>query len=298
MFQETETAIKIIIDGNITRTFPRDQISEYTNKYVLLHNGYGFNSQGQRILKPFFSNIINTRSLQEKNNLLLITGEASSGKSYLGLSLCEHFDKKFNIKKVIFTPKQFFDVVLELPKGSWVLLDEPAQALSHREWYSEINKCITWVCESFRFRLINMIFTSISPNLIDKVLRSYLLHFMLVMKGRGSASVYQYSPSPFNDEVRTPYLGNIILPLPTQQLRDEYEEKRANIQLDRYYGYSKQIEARMVKKLTFAEQFQLVNKERLKLINKDGNFSIPRIMILANCGRNKAYEFIKLLKED
>ncbi len=297
MFQETDKSIKIVVDNETVREFPYNQIREYDGTYLLLNNGYGFNAMNQRVLKPFFSNIIKTRTLEERNNLMLITGQASSGKSWLGLSLCEYFDKSFNVDKVIFTPKQFFEIVMKLPKNSWVLLDEPAQTLSHREWYSDINKCITWCVESFRFKLIHMVFTAINPSLIDKVLRSYLLHFLLVMKKRGSASVYQYSPSPFSPETRTPYLGQIVMEKPSQPLIDAYEEKCASIQLDRYYGYNKQIEAKMQKKLTFSEQFEIVNRERETLVNDAGEVSIPKIMLKVNCGRSKAYEFKKLLEE-
>lgn len=297
MFFESEDSIKIIIDDETVRDFPKNTIREYNERYVLLNNGYGFNALGQRVLQPFFSNIINTRIHEERNNLMLITGEASSGKSWLGLSICEYFDKKFNVDKVIFTPKQFFEIVMTLPKNSWVLLDEPSQALSHREWYSEINKCITWCVESFRFKLIHMVFTAINPSLIDKVLRSYLLHFLIVMKQRGIANVYQYSPSPFNPETRTPYLGQIVMEQPSENLVKEYESKRATIQLDRYYGYSKEIEARISKKLTFAEQFKLVNDSKDSIKNEVGEYSIPKIMLLVNCGRSKAYEFKKLLEE-
>lgn len=285
-------------ETDFVRKFPKDQIREFNGDYVLLHNGYGFNSEGQKILVPFLSNIVKTRIKQEKNNLMLVTGEASSGKSYLGLSLCEYFDPKFNVDKVIFTPKQFFDTVLNLPKNSWVLLDEPAQALSHREWYSDINKCITWTVESFRFRLIHMVFTAINPSLIDKVLRDYLLHFLLVMKTRGHAQIYQYAPSPFNPETRTPYLGEIMTELPSKQLRQDYEEKRKQVQLDRYYGYSMQVQAKQQKRLTFSEQYQILAEDKASLLNKDGEVSIPKIMLKVACGRSKAYEFMKLLQEE
>lgn len=285
-------------ETDFARKFPKDQIREFNDNYVLLHNGYGFDGQGHKILVPFLSNIVKTRILEERNNLMLITGEASSGKSYLGLSLCEYFDPKFNVDKVIFTPKQFFDTVLSLPKNSWVLLDEPSQALSHREWYSDINKCITWTCESFRFRLIHMIFTAINPSLIDRVLRDFLLHFLIVMKTRGHAKVYQYAPSPFNPETRTPFLGDVRTDLPSEQLMEDYEEKRKDIQLDRYYGYSRQIETRQQKQLSFSEQYQLLAEDIPSLVNKNGEVSIPKIMLKISCGRSKAYEFKKLLEEE
>ena len=285
-------------ENNFVRKFPKAQIREFNSKYVVLHNGYGFNSQGQKVLEPFFSNIVKTRIKLEKNNLMLITGEASSGKSYLGLGLCEYFDPKFNVDKVIFTPKQFFDSVLNLPKNSWLLLDEPAQALSHREWYSDINKCITWTVESFRFRLIHMVCTAINPSLIDRVLRDFLMHFLIVMKTRGHALVYQYTPSPFNPETRTPYLGELLVDLPSKQLRLDYEEKRKQVQLDRYYGYSMQVQAKQQKRLTFSEQYQLLSDSKDELLNKDLEISVPKIMLKIACGRSKAYEFKKLLEEE
>ena len=288
-----------IVHGNneVVRKFPKDQIRELNDNYVMLHNGFGFNSEGQKVVIPFLSNIVRTRILEQKNVLMLITGEASSGKSYMGMSLCEHFDPNFNVDQIIFTPKQFFDVVLHLPKNSWVLLDEPAQALSHREWYSDINKAITWTVESFRFRLIHMVFTAINPALIDKVLRDYLVHFLIVMKTRGRAQVYQYAPSPFNPETRTPYIGEIKTPLPSKHLIEAYEAKRADVQLSRYYGYSEQLEIEQKHKLSFSEKFQLLTQNKDALYDKEGKVSIPKIMLNVSCSRSDAYEFKKLLEE-
>jgi len=284
-------------DNEIIRKFPKDQIREVNEQYVMLYNGFAFNNEGQKVVIPFLSNIVRTRILEKKNVLMLITGEASSGKSYTGLSLCEAFDPNFNVDNVIFTPKEFFDVVLKLQKNSWVLLDEPAQALSHREWYSDINKAITWTVESFRFRLIHMVFTAINPALIDKVLRDYLVHFLLVMQTRGRARVYQYSPSPFNPETRTPYVGDVIVPLPTKHLIEAYEAKRESVQLSRYYGYSVDLETQQKHKLSFSEKFKLLTENKDALVNSEGKFSVPKIMLQVSCSRSDAYEFKKLLEE-
>jgi len=142
-----------------------------------------------------------------------------------------------------------------------------------------------------------MVFTAINPALIDKGLRDYLVHFLIVMSTRGRARIYQYAPSPFNPETRTPYLGDIIVPLPTKHLIEAYEAKRESVQLSRYYGYSIDLETQQKHKLSFSEKFKLLTENKDALVNSEGKFSVPKIMLQVSCSRSDAYEFKKLLEE-
>ena len=246
---------------------------------------------------PWFQQILKARMKGERNNLILIVGEASSGKSYAGLTLCKNMDPHFTVDNVVFTASEFFDRVKKLKKHSWVLFDEPAIAISHREWYSQINKVLTWTIESFRFKLIHVVFTSINANLIDKALREYLIHFLIVMQDRGWGRVYRYNPSQFRNEVRTPFLGEIFFGLPPKELCEAYERKRAEVQNRLYEQYAKDIERTVRKRLRFEDYYREALANIDKLRDREGQISTAKIRAVLGVGKRTAQDIRKLLIE-
>ena len=246
----------------------------------------------------WFTETLKSRMRMRKNNLILATGEASSGKSYAMLRLCEVLDKTFNVDRVIFDPKEFFQKVLSLKENQWILIDEPAQALSHREWYKDVNKIITWTIESFRFRLIHVCLTAINPNLIDKVCRDYLIHWLIHMQDRGYGKVYRYESSVFENKVRTPFCGEVYFKLPSEELCKEYEEKRAKVQLTRYKDYFEGILQRESQSMRFAEIVREVSARKDEFVDKEGRINPAKIMLEFQCGRNRAYEIKRLLDNE
>jgi hypothetical protein len=168
--------------------------------------------------------------IYSKNNVLIITtGPTGIGKSYCSLKLCEMFDPKFDSGRIVFSMKEFLDLLPALPSKSFILFDECGVSIGHRTWLSPANMAISMVTQSFRYKYINVVFALPSRYYLDKVPRE-MCHYEIMMQKRGVGAVYKIYKSSFVDSTYTKYLGTLFLGLPSKDLTDEYEKMRAEHQ--------------------------------------------------------------------
>jgi len=156
----------------------------------------------------------------------------------MGLRLGEFLDPNFSADRICFTAVHFLELLPKVPHDGFILFDEPAIAMSHRDFMTEINKILMFTLQTFRYKRINVLFALVSPRYMDKTARE-LCHFQVNVISRGHARIYAIKPSSFIDssKIRTPFLGEIYTRLPKQALIKEYERIRAVIQESRYKEY-------------------------------------------------------------
>ena len=253
-----------------------------------------------RFIHPWFSDLMKRRMTQGYNNILLFCGGAGIGKSYGGLKLCETLDETFGINRVVFWPDEFIRESDKMRTRQWIMIDEPAISgiLGKRTWYQEMQQALVDQLETFRFRILGTVLCCINRNLLDRTVREYLLHFMVWMQGRGFGTVYEIQPSQFNPIVRTPFLGEVYLGLPSKELRDAYEAKRAKIQRARYLKALERIKTQETRAKTFNELLVEARGRLDELRDSDGNVSVAKIRSLLHVGRNQAYDIKRLLDEE
>jgi len=261
----------------------------------------------------WFTRIIMGRVNTENNCLIIIEGETGSGKSCMALSLAQHWDPYFSAKRIAFTAQEFLDLLPQVPHKGWIVWDEPGVYLSHRRWQSEVNIEIMHVIQSFRRKLINVIFALPSASYMDKVCRE-MCHFLIRMQQRGVGAVYRICKSPYAGYTFTPHLGTIYSEMPTMGLWEEFRRLHEE-HLDKLYAESrkkailreKRQEEKLEQALKPKQTFDvLMEKARLILpqivnLNKDsdqGLIDIPEMRRLLKIPHNKAYLIRKeLLKE-
>jgi hypothetical protein len=111
-------------------------------------------------------------NVKNLNYASFLVGMPGSGKSLRALSFIESCSYDgYNPEYVIFTPSEFIKLVKQdktnLKKGSCILWDE-AGTLSNKNWYSETNKAVSYVFQSFRYRNLGLFMTVPSTSFIDK----------------------------------------------------------------------------------------------------------------------------------
>jgi len=231
----------------------------------------------------------------------------------MGLSLCQHWDKYFSAKRIAFTAQEFLELLPIVPNKGWILWDEPGVYLSHRRWQSEINIQIMQVVQSFRRKLINVIFCLPSGSFMDKVVRE-TCHFVIRLQKRGQGGVYRICKTPFQGFTYTPYLGTIFSEMPTMGLWEEF--RRLHVEhLDKLYEDSrkkamiseKRKEEKMEEALKQKKTFEdTLERARLVLpqivdLNKDSNqglIDVGEMRRILKLPHNKAYLIRKaLIKE-
>jgi hypothetical protein len=190
------------------------------------------------------------RTKKNLNCMILVIGPCGSGKSYVTLRLGELLDPEFNAERVAFSAKEFMDIMNNDPiikEGSVIVFDEVGVGLSSRDWYSEKNKMITGVFETFRKKKFIVFLTVPHASSLDK--RALKLMNLIIMcddrslkrsKGYNRIKAYTISYNPMSKsaedyykrliEVRYhgyPYkISAVRVNIPSLSLRREYEMKK------------------------------------------------------------------------
>lgn len=241
----------------------------------------GFVSEFKRGMKRqggWFTRKVLGRVNTKNNVLCLITGPTGIGKSYAMLKLCEMFDHKFDSSRIVFTMREFLDLLPNVPSKGFIGWDEPGIAIGHRTWLSPANMAIAMVSQSFRYRLINVMFALPSKYYLDKVPRE-LCHFELMMGRRGFANVYRIYKSAFADMTFTKHLGVIYLGWPSKQLIDDYERMRKEHQ-DALYERLRKEQGAREKKMEEKLQRALQPKRTFEDDVEKGVLLLPQIVDL------------------
>ena len=132
-----------------------------------------------RIIKHFFTDLLRERTAKHKNSIIVVVGQTGSGKSYSSLSLAEKLDKNFNVKRICFNAKDFMGIIKEKPPaGSVLVMDEAGVAMSSRQWFSQINKLISFVNQVYRKYQLITFFVLPDLSFLDVQVRK-LAHFYL-----------------------------------------------------------------------------------------------------------------------
>jgi hypothetical protein len=203
---------------------------------------------------------IKRRIAFNKNFLAAIVGDTGSGKSYAALFLAEKTDSTFNLNNVVLNGKEFIYLIDSgrLHKGSAVVVDEAGVSLQTRDSMTNKNKRLSAILQTFRNRNYICFFTLPDLSFMDKQARK-LLHMIFETKkinyqagyctltckftGIDRISGKAYPNFPIFPVGGIPTrISRITIPLPTQELRDAYEQKKIDHLNAEYKEYKEIIE--------------------------------------------------------
>lgn len=310
-----------------------DQISiiEVDGKPVKVMNWHGYNIQVGAFKSPFLLNEIQKRRNQNKSNIIVITGSPGEGKTYAGIRLCEILDPKFNPNtQIVFTRPQLLHIIGEkspLKRGQVILIDEAHYSMGSRRWIEAIQKDLMDALASVRSRGYVIIIIALHINMLDVIVRKYVLSFMIYMEGRGNGIAYKLYTPRFAKELYKTRMGRVRLQLPQAELcnypdclecehrswctttRAVYERRKKEF-VD---NASKQAEARArereekKKRLNYSKEIEPMLLKRAKdnklKRTKRGNITVPSIQraieeeLERQCGIEQAKHFRGRFKE-
>jgi len=294
-------------------------IIKVNGKKIKVMNWQGYYVQVGSYRTPFFFNDIETRRTKNKSNIIIITGSPGEGKTYCGIRLSEIFDKRFDPNtQIIFSRPQLLYVIGEkspLKRGQVILIDEAHYGMGSRRWMESVQKDLMDALASVRSRGFIIIIVCLHIEMLDIIIRKYVLSFMIHMEDRGISVVYRLYTPRFAKELFKERLGKMHLLLPNAELcaypdcleckhrkvckttRAIYERRKKSF-VDEA---SKQAEARA--KEREQKQRALPDKELVKklyefkedlVITNKGNIEIASLQLIlerecqVTIGRNKA----------
>ena len=175
----------------------------------------------------WFIRQVSNRIKSHRNFVCVAHGPTRSGKSALGLKICEQLDPNFNVDRVFFYLDELFPLVRydRLPPGSFCLIDEAGATLDARRFMSAINVHSTHVFEAFGIKEVSVIFTLPSLKMIDANVRR-LMHCMLFQRDRGYARIYRIGTA-YDGAVYSYRIGKFFnVTMPSKELWDAYVKKK------------------------------------------------------------------------
>ena len=167
---------------------------------------------------PYFFNDIEERRNKIKSNIIIVTGSPGEGKSYFALRMGEIFDPKFNVgTQVVFERKHQLQLIgnnSPLSMGQVIMVDEAQYIAGARRWYEDIQKDVMDNLEGVRSKGFIIEIVVLHLNLLDVILRHYVLSRMIHMEGRGIGTDYELYTPRFSKNMFKHRKGKVKLKLP------------------------------------------------------------------------------------
>lgn len=180
-------------------------------------NGYGVLA-GHGLSTDFFD-LIQARVRSNRSNMIVITGNPGEGKSYFGTRLGEIFNGAgFNpVVQIVFERDHLLRLIgseSPLKRGDVIVIDEAQYIAGARRWFEEIQKDVMEQIESVRSKGYIIIIIALHMDLLDRIIRRFVLSFMIHIEDRGRGVVYRLTNPRFESKTRYRRLGPLYLLLP------------------------------------------------------------------------------------
>lgn len=189
---------------------------EGTNLKLYNWHGYGIVVGAGRSTKILDE--IQHRRRTVKQNMILVAGAPGEGKSYFALRLAQIFDPKFNpFQQIVFERTHLLWLLggqSPLKMGQVIIIDEAQFIAGARRWYEDIQKDVMEHIEAIRSRGFIILIVALHINLLDKIVRNYVLSMMMKMNRRGLATIYHLWTPTFAEKLFKKKIGRLALQLP------------------------------------------------------------------------------------
>ena len=191
---------------------------------------------------PIIRDIQVETRLKNQSFYMIFTGGGGSGKSYACMETMRLVDPNFDVSRIAFTNEEFIQLLkLKLPPGSAIMWDEIGVGLDSREFMSLVNKVLSYVTMTMRYRRQVIGMTVPDMQWIDiktrKLLHGYIemLKDFRVKRSVGKWHMLQtnyrfgktYHKCPVVYRKNLPYIVSTVqFNFPPASLTTEYEERK------------------------------------------------------------------------
>lgn len=320
---------KAVEDFSLTRFLPTDdkrwlEICEYCRwnpegpLRPMMYHGFVLPFNATLNVGSTFYNELMKKINKIQAIRIAIVGPAGAGKTYMAIHIARIIDRKFDIKQIVFSGRDYISLQRTLRPKKPIILEEPTFMLAARTWMKEWQQIVVQTLESTRFQNNPIIIPVVNLNLLDKTIRQYYINYVINMFERGVGRVYRVVHSQWKDKTIRYTVGEIYayyaglelarcgrktclyceeLPTCNKYIWPQYERKRE----EAIAYYQKEGEKKVAKaeerKLTFREMIAIASEEQEELKGRDGKFSAGKVMLRFNVGRVRGGDIARELTD-
>lgn len=195
-------------------------------------------------MNAIIQDIRNRLYKKNKNWIAAVVGSTGSGKSYSAIRLASAINPNFSVDFVVFSAEEFMALLNsgKPKKGDVIVFDEAGVAVNPREWYTDTNRAINYVMQTFRRDNLAVIFTTPDFEYIDKQIRKLLHAYIETQRinrkeqyvavklmniqynPRYGKLYYKYPRIMVNGRIKT--LKSVRIKKPDKVLLKEYEKRK------------------------------------------------------------------------
>jgi hypothetical protein len=215
-YQTPKGVMEQEVDFPVNWTDEKIEAFENSGIKCINWNGFKILSGGSYNMK--FFNDLAVRKHKTQSIIILITGAPGEGKTYCGLRLGEIFDKDFEVNlQVAFSREQIlylFGAKSPLKRGQVILIDEAHFSAGARNWYEDLQKDLMNSMAAIRSKGFFIVIVALHKNMLDKIIRQYVLSYMVHIERRGHGIAYSLHTPRFEDQTRYNRIGPVELQIP------------------------------------------------------------------------------------
>ena len=206
---------------------------------------------------------IRNRIKKNRNLIALFIGDTGSGKSLSSIRLAERVDPNFSADRIVFTVKDFLDLVNSgLPAGSVIVFDDAGLGINARLWQEMSARVFGMLTQGFRYKQILTFITVPDETFIERQSRK-LVHIRFESTDvQGMMKMKLLSRNTFDPEhplgkfprihrgISEIIVKMVKFHLPSDDLREKYEAKKKEYMESRFKEFQEELELLDGNKLT------------------------------------------------
>lgn len=140
---------------------------------------------------------------EERNYLILVTGKTGKGKSLsAGINYALAINPEFTINNVVWDEKGFMNLVKTCKPGDVILADEIGAWMGNRDYNTLVNKMLSMVIQTFRYKRLVVIWTAPLKRQVDVHLRIMCdenIEVLSINRARQQVNARCFEPFEMND---------------------------------------------------------------------------------------------------
>lgn len=227
--ERKELLENLLVDLGPSRIDERPQAP----KYRTYDENYG--TDGRQLVWELFR----ARLKENRNFVILFTGQVGGGKSYASLSIADYLTPSmkvgFDLEGLVFDIPDFINRVRSGKAGDVIILDEIGISAGSRDALTKTSKTLSKVVQSVRYLQYCTIFTIPNANFLDRQIRLMVDivfdHPESSKQGEFDVKIPQLSEDGSDVEFKPLLHGGRIIrtaffPLPRPKLVEDYETVR------------------------------------------------------------------------
>lgn len=239
----------------------------------------------ERLKNSLDKKVIPSLHEKDKDFVICVDGREGSGKSTFALQLGKYIDPTLNLSRVVFSPEDFREAILNAKKGQCIIYDEAFTGFSSRASLSPVNKVLVSLAMQMRQKNLCIIVVLPTIYLLDRYMAIFrtraLIHVFESHGKRGYFCLYNYKQKKLL----------ILLGAKTMSYNSKYV--RSNF-FGRFYGKFALGDERLEKKYRKMKEEALANSEKTSMSSAQVRYKEQRDLILYLLRKNTQLTYQEL----